>query len=179
MHFPKLLSLTSLLGTGVTAISWATIGTSNCVLDFRAVMRSGNITSQDGCQKRFPDEKGVTLQVEDDNLRDQSNFVVFFADEDCDPGQMLGQTDAGCSGKVGAADWNSFEVWDMCEDNPMCDFGLGDGLFDLEPLDPSETEIPVATGGAGTELPIATGTAIGGLGTELPTATDVIVPLVT
>ena len=102
--------------------------------------------------------------------------MVFFADEDCDPGQMLGQTDFGCSGKVGAADWNSFEVWDMCEDNPMCDFGVGPALSDLPSLEPSETEIPTeATDFPETETPTATG----GVETETPTATDVIEPLVT
>jgi hypothetical protein len=182
MHFPKFLSLVSLFGIGVTAITWATIGTSDCVPDFRAVMRSGNFSAQDGCQKRNPDEKGVTLQVEDGNLRDQSNFMVFFADEECDPGQILGQTDFGCSGKVGAANWNSFEVWDMCEDNPMCDFGVGLALSDLLSIEQPELETPTATGEAETETPTATDdsepaetetpTATGEAETETPTATD-------
>jgi hypothetical protein len=105
-------------------------------------MRAGVISPQDGCQKRQSDqEKGVSLQIEDGNLRDQSNFMVFFKDEECDPAQMLGQTDFGCSDKAGAADWNSFEVWDMCEDNPMCDFGVGPPASEIPELaELSETD---------------------------------------
>ncbi|KAF1948268.1 hypothetical protein CC80DRAFT_327890 [Byssothecium circinans] len=142
MHLQTIFPLFTLFLSSVTAISYATVGTSNCVPDFRAIMRAGNITAQDGCQKRFPDEKGVTLEVEDGNLRDQSNFMVFFKDEECDPGQMLGQTDFGCSGKVGAAEYNSFEVWDMCEDSPMCDFGVGPSITEgLTPPGPLSTSV--------------------------------------
>jgi len=129
---PVLLS--TLLRSTVSAITFATVGTVDCVPDHRAIMRFGNISAQDGCHKRETDEKGLTLQLEDSNLRDQSNLMVFFKDEECDPAQMLGQTDFGCSNKAGAADWNSFEVWDMCEDNPMCDFGVGPPASEIEAL---------------------------------------------
>ncbi|KAF2727767.1 hypothetical protein EJ04DRAFT_128794 [Polyplosphaeria fusca] len=177
MHLLNFLSLITLLASGVTAISWITAGTPNCELDFRAVMRSGNISSTDGCQKRMHDEAGVSFEIVSDDMHDQSNFMVFFADEECDPGQMLGQADVGCSGKIGAANWNSFEVWDMCEDNPMCDFGVGPPLSEIVSLDPSVTEIPPATGPEETETP--TTTEPSETETETPTETDVIVPLVT
>jgi hypothetical protein len=127
---PVLLS--TLLSSTISAMTFSAFRGIDCSFDHGAdgLMRSGKISAQDGCHKRKTDdllfiEKSLRVELEDGNLRDQSNFMVFFKDEECDPTQVLGQSDYNCTNEVGAADWNSFEVWDMCEDNPMCDFGVG------------------------------------------------------
>ncbi|KAF1999306.1 hypothetical protein P154DRAFT_229132 [Amniculicola lignicola CBS 123094] len=89
-----------------------------------------------GCQQRYQDrgnpawdgqERSVAVQMVEGNLEDETQFVVFFSSDDCDPKTIINTTDDGCSSFLGdrIGEYMSWEIWDMCNGTVGCD--LSDG----------------------------------------------------
>jgi hypothetical protein len=69
-------------------------------------------------------EKAIATNSDVD-LYSQSQYVVFFTSEYCNPDDAIDNAwlDEGCSKNLpnNPKDWQSWAVWDMCLDNPGCD----------------------------------------------------------
>jgi hypothetical protein len=76
-----------------------------------------------GCQKT---DKAISHQLTGDGS-DNSLYVVYFTDENCDPDQVAKKMDVVNSSGSACVDWSnagagykSFEVWDMCTGGEKC-----------------------------------------------------------
>lgn len=72
------------------------------------------------------EEKALNVGIWD--TASESQMVVFFTTDDCDPDHVIEEVwlDDDCSGKFAnkLQDWKSWAVWDMCEGDVGCDLGI-------------------------------------------------------
>jgi hypothetical protein len=67
-------------------------------------------------------EMAVVAQPVEGIEEDDSQYIVFFTSEDCEPSTMINISDAGCSTDLGGdiGEYKSWEIWDMCNGTIGC-----------------------------------------------------------
>jgi hypothetical protein len=120
MHFPTPFLI--LLTTTTTTLAFR--NTPHTKTGCREGRTTNSILRPEtGCQKIGT---AVSHQLSGD-ASDNSLYVVYFKDEECDPDQVAKKTDVVNSSGSTCVDWSnvsggyrSFEVWDMCTGGQKC-----------------------------------------------------------